>query len=207
VGLAPTGKRRLVTAHTHFGRSPTAHWAVGTAHLGQAARVCCRPYLLAITQSRAFEIFLENASEYALSAQGPSRCRPNGRTGDQDEDNADGNSPASYDDDGGNTAQNARIAVIGRLNRDKDKTGRPASATRKFDLDGRKAKITVRVQKFLTMCPGARDNEGLGHVLSRKRVRKALEGRPSAANRVPRAAAFSRTPVNQSLYSQIRSLV
>jgi hypothetical protein len=99
---------------------------------------------------------------------------------DEDEDEDDGNSPASYEDDGGNTAHNARSAVIGRLSTDKDKTGRPASATRMFGLGGRKAKVAARVQKFLTMCPAASDDEALGYALSRKKARKALEARLKA---------------------------
>ena len=90
-------------------------------------------------------------------------------------------SEATYDDDGSNTAQNARSAVIGRLRSDKDKTGRPASATRKFDLGGRKAKITARVQKFLAICPGASDDQALECAMARKRVRKALEAKLKAS--------------------------
>jgi hypothetical protein len=71
-------------------------------------------------------------------------------------------SPASYEDDGGNTAQNARNAVIGRRSTDADKTGSPASA---------------RLQKFLTMRPNASDDEALGYALSRKSARKAMEAR------------------------------
>ena len=96
---------------------------------------------------------------------------------DEDEDEEDGNSPANYDDDGGNTAHNPRNAVIGRLNADADKTDRPVSAARTFGLGGRKAKVAARVRKFLTMCPNASDDEALGYALSRKSVRKALEGR------------------------------
>jgi hypothetical protein len=67
------------------------------------------------------------------------------------------------------------------LSTDKDKTGRPASATRTFGLSGRKAKIAGRVQKFLTMWPNASDDEALGYALSRKSVRKALDGRLKAS--------------------------
>jgi hypothetical protein len=74
----------------------------------------------------------------------------------------------------------ARNAVIGRLNSDKGKAGRPASATRTFGLGGRKAKVAARVQKFLTMCPAASDDEALGYALSRRRVRKGLEARLKA---------------------------
>ena len=100
---------------------------------------------------------------------------------DEDEDEEDGNSPANYDDDGGNTAHNPRNAVIGRLNADADKTGRPVSAARTFGLGGRKAKVAARVQKFLTMCPNASDDEALGYALSRKSVRKALDARLRAS--------------------------
>jgi hypothetical protein len=97
-------------------------------------------------------------------------------TADEDEDEEDGHSPASYDDDGGNTAHNPS-AVIGRLESDNERTGRPTSATRTFGLGGRKAKIRRRVEKFLTMCPGAPDNDALGYALSRKKARKAFKAR------------------------------
>ena len=100
---------------------------------------------------------------------------------DEDEDEEDGNSPANYDDDGGNTAHNPRNAVIGRLNADADKTDRPVSAARTFGLGGRKAKVAARVRKFLTMCPNASDDEALGYALSPKRVRKAYEARLNAS--------------------------
>jgi hypothetical protein len=99
---------------------------------------------------------------------------------DDDGDEDDDNSPASYADDGGNSAQNARSAVIGRLNSDKDKTGRPSSATRTFGLGARKDKIAARVQKFLTLCPNAGDDEALEYALSRKSVRKTHEARLKA---------------------------
>jgi len=91
---------------------------------------------------------------------------------DGDGDADDGRSPATYDDDGGNNAHNPRSAVIGRRESDEERTGRPASATRTFGLGGRKAKVAARIQKFLTMCPAASDDEALGYALSRRRVRK-----------------------------------
>jgi hypothetical protein len=84
-------------------------------------------------------------------------------------------------DDGGNAPQNARSAIVGRLSSDKDKTGRPASATRTFGFGGRKDKIARRVRKFLTLCPNATDDEALGYSLSRKSVRKALDARLKAS--------------------------
>jgi hypothetical protein len=87
----------------------------------------------------------------------------------------------SYEDDGSNTAHNPRTAVTGGVSTAKDKTGRPTSATRTFGLGERKAKVAARLQKFLTMCPNASDDEALGYALSRKKARKALEARLRAS--------------------------
>lgn len=76
---------------------------------------------------------------------------------------------------------NARNAVIGRLSTDQDKTARPTSATRTFGLGSRKAKIAARVQKFLTMCPSASDDEALEYALSRKSARKGVDARLKAS--------------------------
>jgi hypothetical protein len=131
-----------------------------------------------LTIERAFEKVLTDPANRTLAQ---AALRPAFMKGappiDEDDDEDDGESQASYEDDGGNAAQNARSAVIGRLSSDKDKTGRPASATRTFGLSGRKAKVAARVQKFLTMCPKASDDDALGYALSRKSVRKALEAK------------------------------
>jgi hypothetical protein len=127
-----------------------------------------------ITLELAYERVLRDPANSALAK---AALRPTSMKGappvDEDDDEDDTKSPASYEDDGGNTAQNARSAVIGRLTTDRDKTGRPASATPTLGLGTRKAKIAKRVQKFLTMCPAASDDEALGYALSPKRVRKA----------------------------------
>jgi hypothetical protein len=127
-----------------------------------------------LTVEQAFEKLLADPTNRALAkaALGPALMN-----GVPDEDDDEDDSQASYEDDGGNTAHNPRSAVIGRLESDKERTGRPTSATRTFGLNGRKAKIAARVQKFLTMCPKASDDEALGYALSRKRVRKRLEAR------------------------------
>ena len=131
-----------------------------------------------MTLETAYEkVLMDPANvELATAALYPAALKKS-PSADDDENEDDGNSPSSYESDGGNTAQSARSAVIGRLSTDKDKTARPASATRTFDLSGRKAKIAARVQKFLAMCPGASDDEALGYALSRKSIRKSLEAR------------------------------
>jgi hypothetical protein len=129
-----------------------------------------------ITLEAAYEKVLSDPANRALAQ---AALRPASIKGappvDEDDDEDDGGSSASYDDDGGNTAHSARNAVIGRLSTDADKTGRPASATRTFGLGGRKAKIAGRVQKFLTMCPSASDDEALEYALSRKSARKGVD--------------------------------
>jgi len=65
-----------------------------------------------------------DATSYVLEAPG------------EGEDEDDGKSPASYEDDGSNTSQNARTAAVGRLSTDKDRTGRPASAIQAGEADG-----------------------------------------------------------------------
>jgi hypothetical protein len=133
-----------------------------------------------ITLEAAYEKVLSDPANRALAQAAMRPASMQGApTANEDED--DGNSSASYEDDGGNTAHNARNAVIGLLESDKDKTGRPTSATRTFGLGGRKAKVAARVQKFLTMCPNASDDEALGYALSRKSVRKALDARLRAS--------------------------
>jgi hypothetical protein len=129
-----------------------------------------------LTIEQAFEkVFADPANRaLAQAALRPAsmKCAP---TADEDEDEDDGDSPASYEDDGGNTAHNASNAVTGRLSTDQDKTARPTSATRTFGLGSRKAKIAARVQKFLTMCPNASDDEALEYALSRKSARKGVD--------------------------------
>ena len=87
---------------------------------------------------------------------------------------------ASYEDDGVNTAHNPRDAVIGRFEGDNERTGRPTPAIRTFGLNGRKAKIRRRVEKFLTMCPAATDDDALSYAPSRARcqVESEVSGRP-----------------------------
>jgi hypothetical protein len=131
-----------------------------------------------ITLETAYEKMLSDPSNRALAQ---AALRPASRKGAPPadeyggEDEGDGG-PVSSEDDGGNSAQNARSAVTGRLKPDKDKTGRPASATRTFGLGGRKAKVAARVQKFFMLCPAASDDEALGYALSPKRVRKGVRG-------------------------------
>jgi len=135
-----------------------------------------------ITLEMAYEKVLSDPNNRALAQ---AALRPASTKGvppvDEDEDGDDSKSPGSYQDDGGNTAHNARNAAIGRLSTDKDKTGRPDSATRTFGLSGRKAKIAARVQKFLTVCPNASDDEALGYALSRKSARKGVDARLKAS--------------------------
>jgi hypothetical protein len=129
-----------------------------------------------ITLEAAYEKVLSDPANRALAQAALRPASINGAPPvDEDEDEDDGNSSASYEDDGGNTAHNPRSAVIGRLSTDADKTGRPASATRTFGLGSRKAKIAARVQKFLTMCPNASDDEALEYALSRKSARKGVD--------------------------------
>ena len=132
-----------------------------------------------ITLEAAYEKVLSDPANRALAQTALRPASMQGApTADEDED--DGDSPASYEDDGGNTAHNPRSAVIGRVESDKEKTARPTSATRTFGLGERKAKVAARLQKFLTMCPNASDDEALGYALSRKKARKALEARLKA---------------------------
>ena len=120
-----------------------------------------------LTIEQAFEKVLTNPANLALAR---AALRPRSvktvpsqrKNGDEDEDETDGESTGSYEDDGGNTAHNAGNAVIGRIGTDADKTGRPASATRKFDLSGRKAKITARVRKFFGHVPRRQRRSGIG---------------------------------------------
>jgi hypothetical protein len=134
-----------------------------------------------ITLEAAYEKVLSDPANRALAQAAMRPASMQGApTADEDEDEDDGNSPASYEDDGGNTAHNPRSAVIGRVESDKEKTARPTSATRTFGLGERKAKVAARLQKFLTMCPNASDDEALGYALSRKKARKALEARLKA---------------------------
>jgi hypothetical protein len=135
-----------------------------------------------ITLEAAYEKVLTDPANRALAQAALRPASINGAPPvDEDEDEDDGNSSASYEDDGGNTAHNARTAVIGSVSTDKDKTGRPTSATRTFGLGGPKAKIAARVQKFLTMCPSASDDEALEYALSRKSARKRVDARLKAS--------------------------
>jgi len=133
-----------------------------------------------ITLEMAYEKVLSDPANRALAQ---AAMRPASMQGapSADEDEDDGNSSANYEDDGGNTAHNARNAAIGFLESDKDKTGRPTSATRTFGLGGRKAKVAARVQKFVTMCPNASDDEALEYALSRKSARKGVDARLKAS--------------------------
>jgi hypothetical protein len=129
-----------------------------------------------LTVEQAFEKVFSDPDNRALAR---SAVRPASMSGaasaDQDQDEDD--TQASYEDDGGNTAHNPRNAVIGRLERDSARIGRPTSAPRSLGLTGRTAKIKRRVEKFLTMCPASTDEEALGYALAPKRVRKAYEVR------------------------------
>jgi hypothetical protein len=135
-----------------------------------------------LTIEQAFEKVFADPTNRALAQ---AALRPASMKGapsaDEDEDEDDSSLPSSHEDDGGNTAQNARNAVIGRLSTDKDRKGRPASAARTFGLGDRKAKVAARVQKFLTMCPAASDDEALGYALSGRKVRKAYDARLKAS--------------------------
>jgi hypothetical protein len=135
-----------------------------------------------LTVEQAFEKVLCDPGNRALAK---AAVRPASMKGaelpDGDEDADDGWSPATYDDDGDNTAHNPRSAVIGRRESDEERTARPTSATRTFGLGSRKAKIAARVQKFLTMCPNASDDEALEYALSGKSVRKAVDARLNAS--------------------------
>src|SRR5215469_15336740 len=76
-----------------------------------------------ITLETAYERVLTDPANRILAKAALRPASTNGApTADEDEDGDDGNSPASYDDDGGNTA------LTGRLSTDADKAGRPASA-------------------------------------------------------------------------------
>jgi hypothetical protein len=135
-----------------------------------------------ITLEAAYEKVLSDPANRALAQAAMRPASMQGApTADEDEDEDDADSPASYEDDGGNTAHNPRSAVIGRVESDKEKTTRPTSAIRTFGLGERKAKVAARLQKFLTMCPNASDDEALGYALSRKKARKALEARLKAS--------------------------
>jgi hypothetical protein len=133
-----------------------------------------------ITLEAAYEKVLSDPANRALAQAAMRPASMQGApTANEDED--DGNSSASYEDDGGNTAHNASNAVIGPLSTDQDKTARLTSATRTFGLSSRKAKIAARVQKFLTMCPSASDDEALEYALSRKSARKGVDARLKAS--------------------------
>jgi hypothetical protein len=135
-----------------------------------------------LTIEQAFEkVFADPANRALAQAALRPASMKGAPSADDDDDEDDGKSPASYEDDGGNTAHLASSAIIGRLASDKDKTARPTSATRRFGLGGRKAKIAARVQKFLSMCPNASDDEALGYALSRKRVRKVYDAKLKAS--------------------------
>jgi hypothetical protein len=77
-----------------------------------------------LTVEQAFEKVLTDPANRAL-ARAALRPASMKRAPSADDDGEEDESQASYEDDGGNTAHNPTTAVIGLLESDKDKMGRP----------------------------------------------------------------------------------
>jgi hypothetical protein len=87
-----------------------------------------------LTIEQAFEKVFSDPVNRALAR---AAMRPTSRKGTPSPDEEDGKSPASYDDDGDNTAQNARTAVTGSAPTKTRRAGPPLQRGRSVSAGAR----------------------------------------------------------------------